>query len=293
MKFTSKLGTTITIPTGATPKQIAQIKARADSGYGKDAQKIANAIGGTGKTKKPAGGNTPVVTGPGGDPVNVTPAEAKKQSENSISAAESYLNELEGKLSPVDLSGAPKLLSDGDIKAERQSVYDSNYQLQTQGVEDQRAHDLEAQKQELANRGIAYNPGTDPNDPSNVNNVYARSINSVNQRFDTRESNAAAAANAAADSSLSTFVGANKTQNDQYLDTARTKYQTELDQLAGGAGALNVLMTKYGIDEATAQKILDRRSNERIARINNQRTGGSKPSTGGGFGVPSTGGSVS
>jgi hypothetical protein len=228
---------------------------------------------------------------------DVNKGREKQDNLNAIDAANAYIDKLIAQMKPLDLSGAPKLLSDGDIQAERQSVYDSNYQLQTKDLAGQQTHDLEAQKQELANRGIPYNPGSDPNDTGDVNNVYARSINQVNTRYDNARTAAAAAANSAADSSLSTFVNANKTQNDQYVGNQKDLFNSQLDQLAGGAGALNALMSQYGIDAQTAASILQAKTNTRIAQINNQRSGGGgnnggSNNGGGGFNVPGTGGTV-
>jgi hypothetical protein len=42
--------------------------------------------------------------------------------------------------------------------------------------------------------------------------------------------------------------------------------KSQLDALTTGSGLLQQLMTKYGIDKAYAQSILDRKSNEKIAK---------------------------
>lgn len=43
-KWTSKLGTTVNIPDGLSAEQIKKVKARADAGYGTDAQSMANSF---------------------------------------------------------------------------------------------------------------------------------------------------------------------------------------------------------------------------------------------------------
>lgn len=254
MKYRSSKGTVINIPDSATPEQIAKIKARADSGYGIDAQKIAKGIG---KVKTP-GKKDPVATAPD-SPGNI----------------DEFLDSILDQYKGLDLSGAPPLASAGDTEAARKSAYDSNYALATQGVEEQRARDLEAQKQELANRGIPLNAGgTD---------LYSRSIGDVNKRYDTINQNASSQATAAADSAMQAYGNVNTQARQSYIDQQQGQFNSWLDTL-GTAGTIQG--NKYGIDQATLRDKLNRRMQLRIAKMQNKSSGGS--SGGGGSSGSST-----
>ncbi len=245
MKYKSKGGIVINIPDTATPEQISKIKARADSGYSIDAQKIAKGIGGK----------------PKGD-------KAKPVADNSN--LDTFLDSvLEGYKMP-DFNDAPPLASAGDTEAVRKAAYDANYALGTQGVEEQRARDLEAQKQELAQRGIPLNAGG--------NDLYSRSIGDVNKRFDTINQNASSQATAAADSAMQAYQNVNTLARDSYFSGQKQNFDSWLDTL-GSVGGL--AMSKYGIDQATLRDKLNRKMQLKIANIQNKTSGGGGSSGGG------------
>jgi hypothetical protein len=249
MKYTSKKGTVINIPDGIDPKQIAKIKADADVGYGTRAQATANKLGkGLVKTPETGGG---VKVDPGTDGLGDTAA-----------GLDSYLDGIFGGLTPLDLSKAPKVLGAEDLAADRTRVYDASYAEGTKNLSRDQAMAMEEQKQELANRGIVY-------DPARQDSLYAKTTGAVNERFDSQRTSAANNARVAADASAQTAQGLSTTAHDSYVNDAVAGYTSQLNSATTAAGVLETLMKKYGLDQATAQEVLNRKSAEKIARETN------------------------
>jgi len=281
--ITTKYGTKINVD-GLTPEQVARVRSTAeDKGpYGKKAAALADTLR---KKAQSAGGNA--ATGAPTAPVPNDPADPNdpgvKGTGDTYKTVDAFLDAAFQGLQPLDLSGAPKVLTADDLQGQRGKVYDSIYATQTKDLDKRKAQDLEAQKQELANRGIPLNFA---NDPSNPNNLYSRAIGDVTNRYDTLYQDAANAANAGADQGLATYVDANTKANDQFLKGALGSYQSQLDAISTGGNIIQTLMTKYGIDEATAQAKLQARTQKEIARMNNANRGnGGRSSGDGGSGV--------
>lgn len=209
---------------------------------------------------------------------------------NSYAAADSYVNGLIGQLQPLDLSGAPKVLSADDLAGQRGSVYQSLYGTSSQNDAEQKAKDLASTQQNLAERGIPFDAASDPTNP---NNLYGNTIKDINTQYDQKDQQEKNAANAGADSSLSTYVNVNLAAHSAFTSDAEAKVGSQLDQLSGAGSILNTLMQKYGIDAQTAQGILSSNTSKYIANQNNKTSGGGSSSSGGSFtGTPTTGGSV-
>ena len=193
-----------------------------------------------------------------------------------------FLDGIFGNFKQLDLSGAPKILGQDDLAADRTKVYDASYNEATKFTDRDQARALEEQKQELANRGIVY-------DPARQDSLYAKTVGSVNERFDANKQSAANNARIAADSSAQTAQNLSKTVRDTYTNDAITQYESQLNAATTGSGVLQTLMEKYGLDQQTAQEILNRKSAEKIARETNRaRNAGSSgsgapASSGGGF----------
>lgn len=247
-KYVSKKGTTITIPKGADEKLIAKIKARADAGYGTDAQRMADAW------KKQNGGSKKDETA--ADTAGEVDVGTEGLGETAISIDEFIRNAISGLgTGGVDLSGQPELLAEGDAMAGRQQVYDAALRQRTANFERDKARQLEAKKQEMAERGIPYSPGSDPNNPDNL---YDRTIGAVEEDYRIRQREAEDAATLAADQSYATRIAGNTQQRNSFLEAALGGYNSKLESAATAGGLLNQVMQKYNIDQTTAQQILDR-----------------------------------
>ncbi len=197
----------------------------------------------------------------------------------TIESVESFLGRMLDQLGPMDLSGAPRLLNEGDITRTRQEAQDALFNENTQFLERNRQRDLAEVKQELANRGIPFNP-TATFDP-NTKDLYGRTIGAVNEGFRADQQRALDQARIGADQRISTLVDTNRKQYDQFVDRATREMESKLSSTGAGTSILNQLMQKYGIDKSAAESALTRASNERIAR---QRAAGSGGGGGGGGG---------
>jgi len=113
---------------------------------------------------------------------------------------------------PLDMSGAPAFATTGDLSADRQKYADTSYAFMTQNLDRDKAREIEDQQQELANRGISYNPA-DPN------SLWGKSMQSINERYDTQKNQAA---NQAWLSS-----GTEMTNMSNLSDAARAAYMNE------------------------------------------------------------------
>lgn len=199
-------------------------------------------------------------------------------SQESIDA---FLDSMFDNFKPIDFSGAPSILGADDLEAARLEEENIIYGQETKDLERNRTRDLEEMKQEMANRGIAY-------DPANPESLYGKSVGSVTEKYDDASQDARDRARINSTQLMSAKAATNKTAYDSFIETATKSYNSQLDGINAGSGALSVLMQKYGIDREEAQRILDRKSAERIAKMeigarNRGGGGGGGASSGGGF----------
>lgn len=129
---------------------------------------------------------------------------------------------------PLDFSGAPEVVGSGDLEADRQKYIDSYYGLATQNFDRDQAREMEAQKQELANRGIVYDPG-------NASSAYGKAVGAIDEKW--------AAARDQAKQSAIVNSGAEMERQADIQGKARDRFITEL-------------LTKRGLPLEEAQKIL-------------------------------------
>jgi hypothetical protein len=183
---------------------------------------------------------------------------------------EAFVNSIFDNAKPLDLSGAPQILTDNDLLKTRQGAYDSLLSSSTETFERDKARDMEAQKQELAQRGIPY----DPSDPSSL---YGRTVGGVNERYDGMYRQAKDAANIGADSRLSALVGANTAANDAFTQRAMAEFESQWT-------AMEPALAKYGIDEEKKLALKKIQADKWIAKIAARSRGGS----GGGGTAPDT-----
>ena len=269
--ITTKYGTRINVR-GLDPAAVERVRSMAEDkgAYGQKGAALAAQLqkragtgggGGTGGGKKQKEKVDPGTKGTG----------------DTYQSADAFLDSLFQGFQPLDLSGAPKVLTADDLAAQRQSVYQSMYQTDTEGFDKKRADAIEAKKQELANRGIPM--GTLANDP---NDPYANAIADINTQYDQAEQRAKNAANIGADQSLLSYVGANTAAADAFTKNAVAQYQGQLDAMSTTGSIITDLMQKYGLDQARATALLQMKTQKEIARIQASRpTGGS-----GGGGMP-------
>lgn len=263
--ITTKYGTKINVK-GLTPEQIQKVRGIAENNgaYGAKGAALADTF------RKKAAKTIPIDKGgvvPGATP-GAQPAPDINMDE--------WLDQQFANLGELDLTGAPAILNGEDLNASRQGVYDSIYAQQTKNLDRNRARDLEAQKQELADRGIPINFGGE--------DLYSKSIGAVNERYDTLSQDAANAANVGADQSLANLAQTNKLANDSFMQGVTAKYGSKLDAITAG-------LSRYGIDQQAAEAAKDRAlqrwvTNKQLAG----RGGGGRSSGGGSSNSPIIGG---
>lgn len=258
--ITTKYGTKINVE-GLSPEQVAKVRSTAEDkgAYGAKGAALANQF--RKKNKKNPVETTPTVSDPSKADPTVEDAGTKGTGD-TYKTVDSFLESVFSDFKDLDLSGAPKILSSDDFGAARQSVYDSVYASNTKNLDRDRQRDLEATKQELANRGIPINFGGD--------DLYSKSVGSVNERYDQRDLDARNAANMQADQSLSTMANVNNTAYNAFMNTATSEFESQLATAAAASGALETLIKKYGLDEQSAQARLDRKMTEKIEKMKNK-----------------------
>lgn len=330
MRYKSKKGTIINIPDGLSAKQIAAIKADADSGYGTRAQQTADQLGKklnktptvTPATPQPANGDVKF-TDPGGQvskgTVNPNGTINPVAASGDISGAETNdVNtnfQLEHPQLITDQNGNTREIvrhADGTVTVkdtkggtaqtftdlataaaqsfngveDRKKAEEATYGTLTKYYDRDMAREREMAQQEMANRGIPYDPAAEQ-DP-NTNNLYGKTLGAIGQKYrglkDTAAQQAVISGNqayatdaAGRDSFLnaaingaSTFGGnfggyTNNTTTDSSGDTK------DILQLSAAQ-----YMAKYGVDQDTYTKKL---------AIAKSGSGGGKSSSGGGSGA--------
>lgn len=271
--ITTKYGTKIDV-SDLTPEQIKRVRSIAeDSGsYGKKGAALADMMRKRNAKKEgPADSSTPTEeanpldtreSSQGGEDVGTTGLG------DTAVTIDNYIEQLFKDMKPLDLSGAPKILTDNDLQATRQQAYQGIYDNETKNLERRKALELEQQKQELANRGIPYNP-------NNEESLYGRTIAGIQDRYDKLYQDASVSANAAADERLKTLSNVNTQAYSAFLEGATADFKSRLDAASTSGSVLKDLMNKYGISEEAAQRALDRKMQEKVARINASRSTGS------------------
>lgn len=321
MKYKSRKGTVINIPDGLSKKQIAAIKADADAGYGTRAQATANKLGKalagnsatpTPNTTEAAPAGTGVVNKEDGtvDPVKAIASVGKAENtdvetnfnlEHPSKITDQYGNSrtiirhADGTVTVTDEAGgtakkfkdlAEAAASTFNGEVSRQKAYDAEFGKRTQYLDRNMSREEEEAKQELANRGIAYDPAAvyDPN----TKNLYGKTIGGIKENYAgqyrsasddaTLAGNQAYATDANARDSFinavttgATTFGGNFGQYANNTTTDSSGDQKDLISLSSAA-----FLAKYGMDKnAYIQQ----------QQINKQGSGG-----GGGGGGDSSGG---
>lgn len=326
MKYRSKTGTVINIPDGLTKKQIAQIKADADTGYGLRAQKTANQLGKK-LSKAPAPVTPvdsvvdPVTTGAGAavdsktgtvDPTQASDALKKQKEEDTNTQFKldhpMRMTDQNGNVRIIqrdpttgeititdELGGTAKKFKDlADAAAQtwqgqttRQNAEAATYGTLTKYYDRDKAKEMEDAKQELANRGIPYDPAA-AQDP-NTKNLYGRTIGGIDQKYQGLKDTASQQAVLSGNQAYATNVAAQQAFLNSVMSGASqfsgswTPYQNNIDPGSTDDVADMIklsaaqYMAKYGIDQDTYLK------KKALAQQNKSSGASSNSNSGGGF----------
>lgn len=147
---------------------------------------------------------------------------------SSGKALTSFIDSYFANNKPLDLSGAPQVLTDNDLQSTRQGAYQSLYDQSTRNFARDKSRELEESKQELANRGI-------PFDPADPNSAYGRVVGAVDDKYHQYDLDAQNLAQTGADQRLATLVGANATARDSFINSATQQYNSGLNTAAQAA----------------------------------------------------------
>lgn len=186
--YKSPFGTKINIE-GLTPEQVDKVKALADKKYGSKAAALASQWQKK-AAKTPAVPGAPDVT----EPTNTT-----------------GVNMDTGQLDPtVIMENAPKIPGAEDLQGAVTAAQDANYSYITKDYAAQKQQEMNAAKQELANRGIPLDPSPD--------SLYGRTLQQIDKKYQALDDQAKNQAISQGNETLSTQVGVAKTANDAFLN---------------------------------------------------------------------------
>jgi hypothetical protein len=195
-----------------------------------------------------------------------------RQTKGPSQSIDEFLDAALDGLGTLDLSGAPALLSEGDVKAQHQAAKDALYAEETKYLDRNRLRQVEEAKQDMAMRGIPYNPA-EAFDP-NSKDLYGRTMGAIEENYSAESASALNRAETGADDRMLKQTSANIASRNSFADNAVKGFYSKIDSLNAGGSLLQTMMQKYGIDQETAQRILDRKSNERIAKAGLRARGG-------------------
>jgi len=195
--ITTKYGTKINVE-GLSPEQITKVRNVAESkgAYGTKGAALAkqfrkNAIN-VGRPTPQTGGPLQIGTQP---PATGGPL---------------YIDPNSGDYDPnAVLSQAPAIYSTGDFQSEVQKAQDANYQYLTKNLGQQKAQEMEAMKQELANRGI-------PLDMTPTS-AYGSAIKSLEDKYTQLDQDARNQAIMAGNQTLTAQSGVNLAGREAFL----------------------------------------------------------------------------
>lgn len=193
--ITTKYGTKINVE-GLQPDQVSKVLATAqDKGaYGAKGASLAAAL----QKKGQAGGMPGVVRQPKAPTAAIGGGKVVAKDPGVI-----------------DLTGAPEVRGGSEIMGDAQKA---SYDYITKDYATNKAQKIEAKKQELANRGIPYNP--DPN------SLYGRSISEIDKEFQSMDDQAKNQSFTAGVDATSTLSGADMNASESFLKGAGLKDQS-------------------------------------------------------------------
>lgn len=316
MKWTSKLGTVINIPDGLDPAVVKKWKDRANAGYGTEAQKMLNAAAKktTANAADPAAANQTKLSEAVNPDGTVNPdaaGEVVGGAEKSDILANFKLNNPDqtdefgntitydldpatGKVTVKTTGGkadefAKKAIDaaagGANFEENRKKAQQATYDTLTRYYDRDQAREMTDAKQELAERGIPYDPAAAQD--ANTNNLYGKTVGGIGQKYQGLKDNAA---QQAVISGNQTFATDSNAQTG-FINTAANaatqfapKFQPYVGQNTDTSAQAQDLLTlssaaylqKYGIDKDEATK------RAAIAKSGAGGSGGGGSSSGGG-----------
>ena len=282
MKYKSKKGTVINIPDGLSAKDIAAIKKDADNGYGTRAQATADKLGKKKQQEasKPADApqavdNSQLVDEKTGAIDTEKTLEAVRISGNQTITDQNgnkrtiRTDPNTGEVTVVDEAGgtsskfkdlAEAAASTFNGSVSRQAAYDADFGQRTKYLDRNMERDQTNAKQELANRGIPYNPNEEFD--SNSKNLYGRTLGGIRENYAEQYKGAADAATisgnqafatdaAARDSFIAAATNGATSFGGQYTPFQGSGSQDTKDVTALSSAAF---LAKYGMDKEAWSK---------------------------------------
>lgn len=260
-RYTSKKGTVINIPDNLGPRQVAKIKADADAGYGTRAQQTAKEL-----SKKVA------AKADKKEADNATanqPAPDPNAPNTPVGDPNAGVDPETGAIDPEKLLGSAYTHWNDDRANElRNQAQEAAYSFTTKNYARDKQRAMDEAKQELANRGIPYNPAAqfDPN----TKDIYGQTVGGITEHFE----------------------GLDKQARDQALLQGNQIYETETStnranfdsfvQAALGMSAAD--LQKYGIDQDKLIALKNIKAQKDIAKMNNKPSGAAPSGNSGGGG---------
>ena len=228
----TKYGTVINVG-GLTPEQIAQVRqvAEGKGAYGTKGAALADAL-------RKKNSSTPKTT----NPKQTTPAAADVGIDVNAGAID------ENKVS----ENLPQLYGAEDLTGQADKTRDANYSYLTRDFAKNKDLEIQAKKQELANRGIPYSD--DPSSP------YGQAVAAIDQKYSDLDSQARNQSIATGNATISTLGG-----------LAQGNYSA---MLGGLLGMTDAELKKYGIDQDTMTKLKSIAAEKQIAAQKAKQSGG-------------------
>lgn len=255
--ITTKYGTKINV-TGLSPEQVTRVrKISEDNGaYGAKGAALADAFRKQVAKTPVATTTTDVATGASPVPQNTS----ANQSASAAAGGTITSNNVDpGK---IDLTGAP-VVGGEDIGKLAGQAADANYNYITRNYATQKKQEMDAAKQELAQRGIPLDPSPD--------SLYGRTLAQIDQKYQALDDQANNQAIVARDSSLTATTGVQKTSHDAFLSGIQARSDAEL-KAAGLSDNMIIELRKI----AATKKIAANQNKTDIQRtqIASRRPGG-------------------
>ena len=137
----------------------------------------------------------------------------------------------------LDLTGMPTISSTGDLQADRATDESAIYGDLTKNLARNKATDLEAQKQELAERGIPYTPG-------DTTSAYGKAIQGVTDQYTKLDEDAQNQARIQSTQDMATTEGTQANAQNAFLTQALAKANYPLNALntLSGSSQLQTLL---------------------------------------------------
>ena len=268
----TKYGTKINVE-GLTPEQVAKVKSTAqDNGKygGKGAALAAQLQKQSIKIPKDIRGKPQT-----GGPLGFTDPGATPQTGGGL-----MFDPKTGYFDPNNLlAGAPGVMTAPDLQGAVQQAQDANFQFMTKNLERDKTQEMEAAKQDLANRGV-------PMDPT-PGSLWSKTLGSIDEKYQGVKQDAQNQSIALGNQTLSTQAGVQNQARDSFINGA-----LGAGQAAQGFYGMNqdLAFKNRQLDWQAKQSQRDRQLQLQIARMRGSGGGGGGGGDGGSSG-PIIGGS--